>query len=58
MPASRFKQDEKPSNTDPDIDIVVAVIGGIEPARSIITEALKAVKRPVVHSQQRAAGDV
>ena len=33
--------------SDPDVDLVVEVIGGIEPARELITEALKAGK-PVV----------
>ena len=33
--------------SDPDVDLVVEVIGGIEPARELITEALKASK-PVV----------
>ena len=40
IPASRFTQDGEAVVTDPDIDIVVEVIGGIEPARSLITEAL------------------
>ncbi len=33
--------------SDPDVDLVVEVIGGIEPARELITEALKAGK-PVI----------
>jgi homoserine dehydrogenase len=47
LPANRFTQDSAAVVTDPDIDIVVEVIGGIEPARSLITEALKSGK-PVV----------
>jgi homoserine dehydrogenase len=47
LPANRFTQDGEGVVTDPDIDIVVEVIGGIEPARSLIIEALQAGK-PVV----------
>src|SRR5438445_11839608 len=47
LPANRFTQDGEAVVTDPDIDIVVEVIGGIEPARALITEALKSGK-PVV----------
>jgi homoserine dehydrogenase len=47
LPTNRFTEDGEAVVTDPDIDIVVEVIGGIEPARSLITEALKSGK-PVV----------
>ena len=47
LPKNRFTEDGEAVVTDPDIDIVVEVIGGIEPARSLITEALKSGK-PVV----------
>src|SRR5919109_4452770 len=47
LPASRFTNDAEAVATDPDIDIIVEVIGGIEPARTLITEALKSGK-PVV----------
>jgi homoserine dehydrogenase len=47
LPASIFTHDATAVVTDEDIDIVVEVIGGIEPARELIIEALKAGK-PVV----------
>jgi homoserine dehydrogenase len=42
---------------DPDIDLVVEVIGGIEPARELITEALKAGK-PVVTGNKELLANV
>jgi homoserine dehydrogenase len=42
---------------DPDIDVVVEVIGGIEPARELITEALKAGK-PVVTGNKELLANV
>lgn len=47
LPASVFTHDGAAVVTDDDVDIVVEVIGGIEPAREHIVEALKAGK-PVV----------
>ena len=47
LPASVFTHDSAAVVTDDDVDIVVEVIGGIEPAREHIVEALKAGK-PVV----------
>ena len=47
LPASVFTHDGAAVVTDEDVDIVVEVIGGIEPAREHIVEALKAGK-PVV----------
>ncbi len=47
LPTSMFTHDATDVVTDDDIDIVVEVIGGIEPARELIIEALKAGK-PVV----------
>ena len=47
LPASVFTHDSAAVVTDEDVDIVVEVIGGIEPAREHIVEALKAGK-PVV----------
>ena len=47
LPASVFTNDANAVVGDPDVDIVVEVIGGIEPARELIVEALKAGK-PVV----------
>ncbi|MET0276464.1 MAG: homoserine dehydrogenase [Acidimicrobiia bacterium] len=47
IPSSAFTDDPAAVVGDPDIDIVVEVIGGVEPARTLITEALMAGK-PVV----------
>ena len=47
LPARCFTDDAAAVVGDPDVDIVVEVIGGIEPARSLIVEALMAGK-PVV----------
>ncbi|MCB0966022.1 MAG: homoserine dehydrogenase [Ilumatobacter sp.] len=43
--------------TDPDIDLVVEVIGGIEPARELITAALRAGK-PVVTGNKELLANV
>ena len=43
----RFTHDAHSVATDPNVDVVVELIGGIEPARTVILEALKAGK-PVV----------
>ncbi len=43
--------------TDPSIDVVVEVIGGIEPARSLIAEALKGGK-PVVTANKELLANV
>jgi homoserine dehydrogenase len=42
---------------DPDVDVVVEVIGGIEPARSLIIDALKAGK-PVVTANKELMANV
>jgi homoserine dehydrogenase len=47
LPARCFTDDAAAVVGDPDVDIVVEVIGGIEPARTLIVEALMAGK-PVV----------
>ena len=47
LPADRLTDDAGSIVDDPDIDLVVEVIGGIEPARDLILAALKAGK-PVV----------
>src|SRR5688500_12414800 len=39
LPAHVFTDDAESVVSDPDIDIVVEVIGGIEPARTLITQA-------------------
>ena len=43
--------------TDPEVDVVVEVIGGIEPARSLILDALKAGK-PVVTANKELLANV
>jgi homoserine dehydrogenase len=43
----RFTHDAEEVVTDPSVDVVVEVIGGIEPARSLILDALER-KKPVV----------
>src|SRR3984893_14668210 len=43
--------------SDPDIDVVVEVIGGIEPARTLILEALKSGK-PVVSANKELIANV
>ena len=43
--------------TDPDVDLVVEVIGGIEPARELISEALRAGK-PVVTGNKELLANV
>jgi homoserine dehydrogenase len=47
VPKSRFTTDAASVVNDPQIDVVVEVIGGIEPARTLILQALSAGK-PVV----------
>jgi homoserine dehydrogenase len=43
--------------TDPDVDVVVEVIGGIEPARTLILDALKAGK-PVITANKELIANV
>lgn len=47
LAADRLTHDAHAVATDPDVDVVVELIGGIEPARTLIVDALKAGK-PVV----------
>ncbi len=47
LPAERFTHDAEDVVADPSVDVVVEVIGGIEPARSLILGALER-KKPVV----------
>ena len=47
LPSERFTHDAEEVVTDPSVDVVVEVIGGIEPARSLILAALER-KKPVV----------
>ncbi|HKA93588.1 MAG TPA: homoserine dehydrogenase, partial [Acidimicrobiia bacterium] len=57
LPASRFTRDAEEVVADPEIDVVVEVIGGIEPARTLITEALKRGK-PVVTANKELLANV
>ncbi len=47
LQTERLTHDAHSVATDPDVDVVVELIGGIEPARTLIVDALKAGK-PVV----------
>lgn len=47
LPGERFTHDAEDVVTDPSVDVVVEVIGGIEPARSLILAALGR-KKPVI----------
>jgi len=55
LPANCFTDDAESVVGDPDVDIVVEVIGGIEPARSLIVDALMAGK-PVVTANKELLG--
>jgi homoserine dehydrogenase len=57
LPASRFTNDAESIVADPDVDIVVEVIGGVEPARTLVTEALKSGK-PVVTANKELLANV
>ncbi len=57
LPSSIFTNDSASVVGDPDVDIVVEVIGGIEPARELIVEALKAGK-PVVTANKELLSNV
>jgi homoserine dehydrogenase len=47
LPAERLTTDLEAIVSDPDIDIVVEVIGGLEPARSLILKAISHGKHVV-----------
>ena len=51
LPASVFTNDANAVVADPDVDVVVEVIGGIEPARELIVEALQGGK-PVISANK------
>ena len=57
LPAEVFTTDAASIVSDPSIDLVVEVLGGIEPARELITEALKAGK-PVVTANKELLANV
>ena len=55
MPAHYLSTDWQDAVNDPDVDIVVELIGGIEPAKTIITEALKQGKDVVTANKKLLA---
>jgi homoserine dehydrogenase len=57
LPASRFTNDAEAVVDDAEVDIVVELIGGIEPARSLVTHALKS-GRPVVTANKELLANV
>lgn len=57
VPTELLTTDAHAVVTDPSIDLVVEVIGGIEPARELITGALKAAK-PVVTANKELLANV
>ena len=57
LPRDRFTNDPSSVVNDPDVDVVIEVIGGIEPARQLILDALKAGK-PVVTANKELLANV
>ncbi len=57
IPAAIVTHDAAAVVADPEVDVVVEVIGGIEPARSLILDALKAGK-PVVTANKELIANV
>src|SRR3954466_5890281 len=52
LPSRCYTDDPGAVVDDPDVDIVVEVIGGIEPARRLIVEALLSSKAMVVSNKE------
>lgn len=57
LPGDRFTHDAEAVTLDPDVDVVVEVIGGIEPARGLIAGALGKGK-PVVTANKELLANV
>ena len=57
LPPGCLTHDAAAVVTDPEVDVVVEVIGGIEPARTLVLEALKAGK-PVVTANKELLANV
>ena len=57
VPEGCLTTDAESVVTDPDVDVIVEVIGGIEPARGLILEALKA-RKPVVTANKELLANV
>lgn len=53
--SDRFSTDASGVVRDPEIDVVVEVMGGVEPARTLITEALRAGKPVVTANKELVA---
>src|SRR2546430_677627 len=52
IPRELFTHDAHAVVADPDVDVVIEVIGGIEPARSLILEAFAAGKSVVTANKE------
>ena len=57
LPPTVFTDDAAAVVDDPDVDIVVEVIGGVEPARTLIETALRAGKPVVTGNKELIARD-
>jgi homoserine dehydrogenase len=57
LPPAAFTDDAASVVTDPDVDLVVEVIGGAEPARGLIEAALRAHKPVVTANKELIARD-
>src|SRR5207249_8749722 len=55
LPHERFTHDDEEVVTGPSVDVVVEVIGGIEPARSLILAALEPGKPAITANKQLLA---
>lgn len=55
LPAGLLTTDSESVVTDPSIDIVIETIGGVEPAKSLITKALEAKKHVVTANKELLA---
>ena len=55
LPADRFTTDLEAIVTDPDIDIIIEVIGGLEPARSLMLKAIENGKHVVTANKAAVA---
>jgi homoserine dehydrogenase len=55
LDADRFTGDARSVVTDPDVDVVVEVMGGIDPARELVVEALRLGKRVVTANKELLA---
>jgi len=57
LPAAAFTTDASAIVADPDIDVIVEVMGGVEPARGLIEAALRAGKPVVTANKELIARD-